>query len=64
MAQWRHYESPERRRTRDAATILIGYGAHASARALHNAFISELTGDRTAAEFWIEVYRVIVEGRV
>jgi len=53
----------ERQRTLDAATILTGFGAHAGARALHNAFVSELVGDSIAAQFWIEVYRVIAARR-
>jgi hypothetical protein len=63
MTQNRDYESPERRRTLDAATILMGYGADAGAEALHHALVSELAGDCIAAQFWIEVYRVIVERR-
>jgi hypothetical protein len=59
----RHYEDPERRRTLDAATILIAYGPDAAAEALHHAFVSELATDSIAAQFWIEVYRVILERR-
>jgi hypothetical protein len=59
----RHYEDPDRRRTLDAATILIAYGPDAAAEALHHAFVSELATDSIAAQFWIEVYRVILERR-
>lgn len=58
-----HYEDPDRRRALDAATILIAYGPDAAAEALHHAFVSELATDTTAAQFWIEVYRVIIERR-
>jgi hypothetical protein len=53
----------ERQRTLDAATILMAYGPNAGAEALHHAFVSELASDRIAAQFWIEVYRVIAERR-
>jgi hypothetical protein len=53
----------ERQRTLDAATILIGYGSDAGAEALYHAFVSELASDSIAAQFWIEVYRVILERR-
>jgi hypothetical protein len=53
----------QRRRTLDAATILMAYGADAGAEALYHAFVSELVSDSIAAQFWIEVYRVIVARR-
>lgn len=60
----RHYEDVDRQRTLDAATVLMAFGPKAGAEALHHAFVSELASDSTAAQFWIEVYRVIVERRV
>jgi hypothetical protein len=59
----RDYESPERQRTLDAATVLIAYGPDAAAKALHHAFFSEWDGDSTTAQFWLGVYRVILERR-
>jgi hypothetical protein len=59
----RHYENPERQRTLDTATLLIAYGPDAGAKALHRAFASEWDGDSTRAEFWLGVYRVILEQR-
>lgn len=53
----------QRQRILDAATILTAFGADAGARALHHAFISEILGESIAAQFWIEVYRVIVARR-
>jgi hypothetical protein len=47
----------------DAATVLMASGAKAGADALHHAFVSELATDSTAAQFWIEVYGVILERR-
>jgi hypothetical protein len=55
--------SLERQRTIDAATILTAFGSDAGARALHHAFVSELKGDSIAAQFFIEVYRVILARR-
>jgi hypothetical protein len=55
--------STARRRTLDAATVLMAFGPKAGAEALHHAFISEIASDTDAAQFWIEVYRVIVERR-
>jgi hypothetical protein len=59
----RYYESPERQRTLDTATLLIAYGPDAAAKALHHAFASEWNGDTPTAQFWIGVYRVILEQR-
>jgi hypothetical protein len=59
----RHYESPERQRTLDPATVLIAYGPDAGAKALHRAFASEWEDDSATAQFWIEVYRVILQRR-
>jgi hypothetical protein len=59
----RHCENADRERTIDAATVLMAFGPKAGAEALHHAFVSELASDTTAAQFWIEVYRVIVERR-
>jgi hypothetical protein len=59
-APWR---GAERQRTLDAATILMAYGADAGAEALYHAFVSELARDSIAAQFWIEVYRVIAARR-
>ena len=42
---------------------LTAYGPDAAARALHHAFASEWGGDGIDAEFWIKVYRVIIERR-
>jgi hypothetical protein len=54
-------KSAERRRTLDAATVLMAFGPKAGAEALHHAFVSELASDSDAAQFWIKVYRVILE---
>jgi hypothetical protein len=35
-------------------------GVAAGSEALFRAFIGEHDGDRSAAQFWIEVYRIIV----
>ncbi len=59
----RHCEDPDRQRALDAATVLMAFGPKAGAEALHHAFVSELATDSTAAQFWIEVYRVILERR-
>ncbi len=59
----RHCEDVERQRIVDAATVLTAFGAKAGAEALHHAFVSELAGDSIAAQFWIEVYRVIIARR-
>jgi hypothetical protein len=59
----RHCDGAERQQILDAATVLMGYGAKAGAEALHHAFVSELADDSTAAQFWIKVYRVILERR-
>ncbi len=59
----RHCESVERQQILDAATVLMASAPKARADALHHAFVSELASDSTAAQFWIEVYRVIVERR-
>ncbi len=56
----RHYESAERQQILDAATVLMASGPKAGADALHHAFVSELASDSIAAQFWIEVYRVIL----
>jgi len=54
----------ERQRIADTVTWLIGlYGPDAATEALHHAFKRERAGDRTAAQFFIEVYRVIAERR-
>jgi len=63
MTQKGHCDEPNASGPLDAATILTGFGAHAGARALHNAFVSEIVGDSIAAQFWIEVYRVIAARR-
>jgi hypothetical protein len=41
----------------------MAYGPNAGAEALYHAFVSELASDSEAAQFWIEVYRVILERR-
>jgi hypothetical protein len=41
-------KSAERRRTLDAATILIAYGPDAGAEAQNHAFVSELASDTDA----------------
>jgi len=63
MTQKRDCESAGRQRILDAATVLMGYGPDAGAEALYHALVSELAGDSTAAQFWIEVYRVIAARR-
>ena len=63
MTQKRHYVSPERQRILDAATILTAFGADAGAKALYHAFVRDLLGDSMGAQFWIDVYRVIVARR-
>ncbi len=59
----RHCQSVERQQILDAATILLASGPKAGADALHHAFVSELAGDSIAAQFWIEVYHVILARR-
>jgi hypothetical protein len=65
MTQKQHCEGAERRLTVDAATVgrwlVTVFGAAAGTEALHHAFVREHDGNSLAAQFFIEVYRVVVE---
>jgi hypothetical protein len=42
------------------AWMVTTCGAGAAAEALFRAFLGEHDGDRPAAQFWLEVYRIVV----
>lgn len=62
MAKRGHCKAAKQRRTEDAVTWLVAlYGSAAGTEALLHAFMREHDGDSLGAQFFIEVYRVIVE---